>query len=310
MSLELRSVSKSFPSHTAVQDLSFTLQPGEFFSLVGPSGCGKTTTLRMIAGFEQPTTGEIFLNGQCLNNCEPRHRNVSTVFQSYALFPHLTVEENVAFGLRRKGIRDCAVPVAEALRTVHLSGKEKRKPAELSGGERQRVALARSLILRPEVLLLDEPLAALDPQLRRQVRAELKTLQRNAGIAFLFVTHDQEEALSLSDRIGVMNAGRLEQIASPEEAYRRPASRFVASFLGELNTIGGADIRPEATRIESTPTGQSIECRVLHATFLGHFVRVTAESQYGVVTAQLNPHQPAFHPGQTAYLHWDPADEL
>ncbi len=310
MSLELRGVGKTFPGHTAVDGVSFTLQPGEFFSLVGPSGCGKTTTLRMVAGFEQPTAGEILLNGRLINPLRPQQRNVSTVFQSYALFPHLTVDENVAFGLRRRGVRDYAAQVAEALRAVHLTGKENRKPAELSGGERQRVALARSLVLKPEVLLLDEPLAALDPQLRRQVRTELKTLQRNAGIAFLFVTHDQEEALSLSDRVGIMNDGKLEQVAPPEEAYNRPASRFVASFLGEVNAIGAAAVRPEATRISPAPEAQAIPCRVLHSTFLGHAVRVETECVHGAVTAELKPHQSPFTPGESAYLHWDPSDEL
>ena len=310
MSLELRTVSKVFPGHTAVQDVSFTLKPGEFFSLVGPSGCGKTTTLRMVAGFETPSTGEILLNGQLLNHRKPQERNVSTVFQSYALFPHLTVEDNIAFGLRRRGIRDCKPQVAEALRSVHLTGKERRLPAELSGGERQRVALARSLVVRPEVLLLDEPLAALDPQLRRQVRAELKTLQRNAGIAFLFVSHDQEEALSLSDRIGVMNNGKLEQVAPPEEAYNRPASRFVASFLGEVNAIGSTTVRPESTRLAPNPEGQSIECRVLHSTFLGHAIRVNVQSQQGPATAELFPHQAGFNAGDKAYLHWNCLDEL
>ncbi len=308
--LELQDVSKAFPGHVAVQNVSLTLQQGEFFSLVGPSGCGKTTTLRMVAGFEHPTSGRILLNGQLLNGRKPQERNVSTVFQNYALFPHLTVSENVAFGLRRRGVREPGPQVAEALRAVRLTGKEQRMPAELSGGEKQRVALARSLVLKPDVLLLDEPLAALDPQLRRQVRAELKLLQREAGITFLFVTHDQEEALSLSDRIGVMNAGKLEQVARPEEAYRHPASRFVAGFLGELNWISGAAIRPEATRISPKECGQSVPCRVVHTTFLGSAIRVEVDCGGGLASAELAPRQPAFAAGATAYLYWDPADEL
>ncbi len=308
--LELQDLSKEFPGHVAVQNVSLTLQPGEFFSLVGPSGCGKTTTLRMVAGFEQPTAGRILLNGQLLNGRKPQQRNVSTVFQNYALFPHLTVSENVAFGLRRRGVRAPAPQVAEALRAVRLTGKEQRMPAELSGGERQRVALARSLVLKPDVLLLDEPLAALDPQLRRQVRAELKLLQREAGIAFLFVTHDQEEALSLSDRIGVMNAGKLEQVAPPEEAYRRPASRFVAGFLGEVNWIAGVAVRPESTRIALQACGQGVACRVIHTTFLGSAVRVEAQCGDAFAIAELTPHQMGFTDGTAGYLYWDPADEL
>jgi len=312
MSLELRQVSKFFPTHQAVQNFSLTLRPGEFFTLVGPSGCGKTTTLRLIAGFEQPTAGEILLNNRLLNRLPPQQRNVSTVFQNYALFPHLTVFENVAFGLRRRGIRNPDSQVTEALRTVHLTAKNNRLPAHLSGGEKQRVALARSLILKPDVLLLDEPLAALDPQLRRQVRAELKTLQRTSGITFLFVTHDQEEALSLGDRIGIMNTGTLEQVATPEQAYNHPASRFVAGFLGEVNQIGSASIRPERTRISPTPCGQALPCRVRYSTFLGSITRVEVEfaNAGSTAIAQLDPHQPPLTSGDTAYLHWNAADEL
>src|ERR1700722_3726653 len=204
--LQLRNVSKRFPTHTAVNDVSLEILPGEFFSLLGPSGCGKTTTLRMIAGFESPTSGEVWLNGVRIDELPPYRRNVNTVFQSYALFPHLDVRGNVEFGLRRKGESEIASRVAKVLEQVQLAGKESRMPSELSGGERQRVALARSLVLAPDVLLLDEPLSALDPQLRKQVRAELKDLQRRSGVAFLFVTHDQEEALSMSDWIAVMNA--------------------------------------------------------------------------------------------------------
>jgi ABC-type Fe3+/spermidine/putrescine transport system ATPase subunit len=198
--LELRDVSKHYPSHHAVNGVSLQLAPGEFFSLLGPSGCGKTTTLRLVAGFEEPTSGEIRLNGSSIQHLKPYQRNVSTVFQNYALFPHLTVRDNVEFGLRRRPGHPIGNRVRDVLDLVQLTGKESRRPAELSGGERQRVALARSLVLEPDVLLLDEPLSALDPNLRKQVRAELKAIQRRVGITFLFVTHDQEEALSLSDR--------------------------------------------------------------------------------------------------------------
>src|SRR5271154_4681772 len=247
--LELDEVSKDYPAHRAVNAVSLNVGRGEFFSLLGPSGCGKTTTLRMVAGFEDPTTGQIRLNGAGIEHLKPYERNVSTVFQNYALFPHLTVQDNVEFGLRRRGENNIAARVREALEMVQLAGKESRKPAELSGGERQRAALARSLVLAPDVLLLDEPLSALDPALRKQVRAELKGLQRSVGITFLFVTHDQEEALSMSDRLGVMNKGRLEQVGTPEEIYLTPSTRFVASFLGAVNWIGDVGVRPEAMRI-------------------------------------------------------------
>src|SRR6202049_3165263 len=247
--LELRDVSKHYPSHRAFHAISLSLARGEFFSLLGPSGCGKTTTLRLIAGFEEPTAGQIRLNGAGINHLKPYERNVSTVFQNYALFPHLTVQQNVEFGLRRKSQNHIAQRVREVLELVRLTGKEARRPSEISGGERQRVALARSLVLAPDVLLLDEPLSALDPNLRKQVRAELKHLQRRVGITFLFVTHDQEEALSMADRLGVMNAGELQQVGTPEEVYLRPQTRFVASFLGAMNWIGDIGVRPEATRI-------------------------------------------------------------
>ncbi len=247
--LELRALTKHFPTHQAVTGISFAIKRGEFFGLVGPSGCGKTTTLRLIAGFESPTSGEILLNGSSIAGRPPYRRNVSTVFQNYALFPHLTVGQNVAFGLERRGglsKSDIRERVNRTLELVQLSGKESRLPNQISGGERQRVAVARSLILEPQMLLLDEPLSALDPKLRKQMRKELKDVQRRVGIAFLFITHDQEEALSMSDRLAVMNAGRLEQTGTPRELYRQPASRFVADFLGEVNWIDGVGVRPEA----------------------------------------------------------------
>src|ERR1700682_656071 len=243
--LELRGVSKHFSPHAAVKGVWLSIEKGEFFALLGPSGCGKTTTLRLIAGFEQPSEGEILLDGTCVNLRRPYERNVSTVFQSYALFPHLTVQGNVEFGLRRKSATDIDRKVRDALALVELTGKESRYPAQLSGGERQRVALARSLVVNPDVLLLDEPLAALDPNLRKQMRVELKALQARVGTTFLFVTHDQEEALSMSDCIAVMNAGRIEQAGTPQEIYLRPSTRFVAGFLGAVNWIGGVGVRPE-----------------------------------------------------------------
>src|SRR6204780_4752403 len=247
--LELRDVSKHYPSHHAVNGVSLNLARGEFFSLLGPSGCGKTTTLRLVAGFEEPTHGEIRLNGSSIQHLQPYQRNVSTVFQNYALFPHLSVRDNVEFGLRRRARNHIGDRVRDVLDLVQLAGKEARRPAQLSGGERQRVALARSLVLEPDVLLLDEPLSALDPNLRKQVRAELKAIQRRVGITFLFVTHDQEEALSMSDLIAVMNRGAVEQVGTPQEVYRYPKTRFVANFLGVMNWMGSVGLRPEAVRI-------------------------------------------------------------
>src|SRR5690242_8677997 len=212
---------------------------GEFFSMLGPSGCGKTTTLRMIAGFEQPTEGRILLDGTDMQFTPPHKRNVNTVFQSYALFPHLNVFDNVAFGLRRQkvGKADVRSRVAEALELVQLTGLEKRKPAHMSGGQQQRVALARALVLKPAVLLLDEPLGALDAKLRKNLQVELKALQNELGITFVFVTHDQEEALTMSDRVAVMNGGRVEQVGSPREVYEEPETEFVADFLGVSNLL-------------------------------------------------------------------------
>ena len=309
--LTLTGVSKHYPEHKAVTGVSLEVEKGEFFSLLGPSGCGKTTTLRLIAGFEDPTAGEISINGQSVQHLRPYQRNVSTVFQNYALFPHLTVQDNVEFGLRRRGENNIAARVREAIEMVQLTGKESRKPAELSGGERQRAALARSLVLAPDVLLLDEPLSALDPALRKQVRAELKSLQRRVGITFLFVTHDQEEALSMSDRIGVMNQGRLEQVGTPEEIYLRPRSRFVASFLGAINWINGIGVRPEATRIARTAQNGSRAATVLHSTFLGNIIQVHAHLGDGApIMAEVSRLHEVFAPGDAVHIWWNPSDEL
>ena len=234
-------VSKRFGPTTAVDDLSLEVRPGEFFSLLGPSGCGKTTTLRMVAGFEQPSEGRIFLDGEPVAGVPPYRRNVNTVFQSYALFDHLDVVGNVAFGLKRRKVAkaEIAERVRSALELVQLTGRESSKPWELSGGQRQRVALARALVNRPAVLLLDEPLGALDLKLRRQMQVELKEIQREVGITFLYVTHDQEEALAMSDRIAVMDGGVVEQCGTPEEVYERPAKPFVAGFIGISNLMEG-----------------------------------------------------------------------
>ena len=244
--------------------VSFSIGRGEFFSLVGPSGCGKTTTLRLIAGFEEPTSGQLLLDGQSVEGQPAYQRDVSTVFQNYALFPHLTVARNVAFGLERRAQTNksaITAKVTQALELVHLTGKETRLPNQISGGERQRVALARSLVLEPKVLLLDEPLSALDAKLRKEMRQELKNLQRRTGIAFLFVTHDQEEALSLSDRLAIMTGGSLEQIGTAQEVYRSPKTRFAAEFLGRCELARRRKgVRPEAirvSRVATDPTARS-----------------------------------------------------
>jgi spermidine/putrescine transport system ATP-binding protein len=234
-------VTKRFGSATAVEGLTLEIREGEFFSLLGPSGCGKTTTLRMVAGFEEPTEGRILLAGEPVAGVPPFKRNVNTVFQSYALFDHLDVENNVAFGLKRRKVPkpEIASRVAAALELVQLRGRADARPRELSGGQRQRVALARALVNRPAVLLLDEPLGALDLKLRRQMQVELKAIQREVGITFVYVTHDQEEALAMSDRIAVMDAGEVVQCGSPEDVYERPERPFVAGFMGISNLMAG-----------------------------------------------------------------------
>ena len=239
VAVRLVDVVKKFGETAAVDHINLEVRDGEFFSLLGPSGCGKTTTLRMIGGFEQPTSGLIELQGQDVTWLPPYRRNVNTVFQNYALFPHLTIFENVAFGLRRKGVRkdELKSRVTDMLSLVELPGFEARKPTQISGGQAQRVALARALINRPAVLLLDEPLGALDLKLRKQMQLELKRIQQEVGITFIYVTHDQEEAMTMSDRIAVMNRGHYEQLGDPESLYERPETRFVASFLGVSNLL-------------------------------------------------------------------------
>jgi len=319
-SLELRSVAKHYPGHAAVDGLSLQIPQGRFFSLLGPSGCGKTTTLRLIAGFEEPTAGEVWLSGALVNGRRPYERNVSTVFQNYALFPHLTAYANVEFGLREQGLRDRAGRVLAALELVQLAGKESRYPSQLSGGERQRVALARSLVLEPEVLLLDEPLAALDPHLRKQMRIELKELQRRVGITFLFVTHDQEEALSMSDSIAVMNQGRVEQVGTPEEVYLRPATRFVAGFLGAMNWINGVGLRPETTRlareIGSLSGYPARPATITRTVFLGNCLHVAARLETGeeavaeVSREEARTNDGAYSVGQPIHVWWKHSDEM
>ena len=326
--IQLVALTKRFGPVTAVDGIDLTVPQGEFFSLLGPSGCGKSTTLRMIAGFEQPTSGRVLLDGTEMAGIPPNKRNVNTVFQSYALFPHLKVYDNVAYGLRRARVERGEIKrrVGEALEQVQLSGLAARKPSQLSGGQQQRVALARALVLSPAVLLLDEPLGSLDAKLRRQLQVELKALQEQVGITFLYVTHDQEEAITMSDRLAVMNQGRVEQAATPREMYEEPATAFVADFLGVSNLMdaratgpagsgvalelgpgitveaGSGDvlargavkvvIRPERVGIEQAGvTGPGrIPAMVTRCIYLGNAVRVIAHLASGQAITVLVPH--------------------
>ena len=267
--IELASLSKWYGEQQVLMDIDLVIEPGEFFSLLGPSGCGKTTTLRLIGGFEEIEHGSVRIDGADMRGVPPEKRPVNTVFQSYALFPHKTVADNVAFGLR---FLDCSKAdakrrVGEALELVRLNGFESRKPHQLSGGQQQRVALARSLVLRPKVLLLDEPLGALDAKLRRVLQVELRSLHREVGITFVYVTHDQEEALTMSDRLAVMNTGRIEQVGAPREVYDEPANKYVADFLGLANLLpavadsAGVDVL--GVRIAADTRGLSGECTAL-----------------------------------------------
>ena len=259
--VELSGVTKRFGEHAAVDGIDLDVRDGEFLSLLGPSGCGKTTTLRLIAGFERPDEGEIRIGGRDVASLPPYKRPVNTVFQSYALFPHLSVGDNVAYGLRQRGLprAERRRRAGEALEVVHLSGVERRRPRELSGGQQQRVALARALVMEPKVLLLDEPLGALDLQVRRRLQIELKRIQESVRITFVYVTHDQEEALAMSDRVAVMSGGRIEQLAAPQEIYDRPATAFVAGFIGDTNFIDEPGrrvaVRPERLRLARDGAG-------------------------------------------------------
>jgi putative spermidine/putrescine transport system ATP-binding protein len=306
--VRLDDVTKKFGSVLAVDDISLEVGSGEFFALLGPSGSGKTTCLRMIAGFEQPTAGRIWLGGRDVTRDAPFERETNTVFQDYALFPHMTVEQNVGYGLRVKGVAKSERKhrVTAALNTVRLDGFADRKPSQLSGGQRQRVALARALVNQPKVLLLDEPLGALDRKLREEMQLELKQLQREVGITFLFVTHDQDEALTMSDRIAVFNAGRLEQVGTPVEIYNRPATAFVADFIGTSNMFDGDaarrlfgsdaafSIRPERLRMlaadEAAGAGESsAPGRLLDVVYAGATLRRVVDLDAGPVVIVIEP---------------------
>jgi spermidine/putrescine transport system ATP-binding protein len=280
--ITLDHVHKAFGEFVAVHDADFSITNGEFFAMLGPSGCGKTTTLRMIAGFEQPTSGRVLLQGQDVSNVPPYRRNVNTVFQQYALFPHMTVFDNVAFGLRSRKVKESSIRprVMEMLEIVRLSDLAKRKPDQMSGGQQQRVALARALVNLPSALLLDEPLGALDLKLRQAMQIELKRIQREVGITFIFVTHDQEEALTMSDRIAVMSQGHVEQIGTPEEIYQQPASVFVAGFIGSANLLPGTVRSVSRGKVSvDLGAGTSIEATVARDGFV----------EGGPVTVMLRP---------------------
>jgi len=267
--LVLNRVSKYYGDFCAVDDLSLTVPDGSFFALLGPSGCGKTTTLRMIAGLEEPTQGTINIGSTDITTEKPYRRNVNTVFQNYALFPHLTIYENVAFGLRRRGIKDVKEEVEKALNLVELGHLAERKPSQLSGGQQQRIAVARAIVNRPEVLLLDEPLGALDLKLRRQMQIELKRIQMEVGITFIHVTHDQEEAMTMADTIAVMNQGKIEQMGSATDLYESPKTAFVANFLGQCNLIKG--------KVQSRAGGKAVVTAKSH-TFEVPLSRVSTDS--------------------------------
>ncbi len=317
-------VTKRFGDNVAVEGLDISIRQGEFFSLLGPSGCGKTTTLRMVAGFEQPSEGRIFLEGEPVETVPPYRRNVNTVFQSYALFEHLDVHDNVAFGLKRRKVPkdEVGTRVGEALELVELRGRERSKPRELSGGQKQRVALARALVNRPAVLLLDEPLGALDLKLRKQMQVELKGIQREVGITFLYVTHDQEEALAMSDRIAVMDAGEVRQCGTPEEVYERPHGSFVAGFIGISNLLPGPDgtqisVRPEKIWLGELEDGMTVhEGTVVERVYVGTTTQVIVELSPGVRLVALEQNtsrqraDDRWEIGERVRLGWQPEHAL
>jgi putative spermidine/putrescine transport system ATP-binding protein len=279
---------KTYGDVVAVDDVDLEVADGEFFTLLGPSGSGKTTTLRIIAGFEQPDAGRVTLGGEDITRRPPYARDVNTVFQDYALFPHMTVAENVGYGLKVKGVprRDRTAQVTEVLRMVRLEGYGDRKPVQLSGGQRQRVALARSIVNQPKVLLLDEPLGALDLKLRQEMQVFLKALQQDLGMTFLYVTHDQEEALTMSDHVAVFNEGRIEQVGTPGEIYERPATEFVAGFVGTSNILERngrrISVRPERIELNGTHVRQAVEpATVADVVFVGAFTRYLVDTDAG-----------------------------
>ncbi|MBO4213721.1 MAG: ABC transporter ATP-binding protein [Lachnospiraceae bacterium] len=345
--VRLNEVEKEFDGVKVVKKLSLDIKEGEFLTLLGPSGCGKTTTLRMIAGFSEATSGQIMLEGVDVSGLKPNERNVNTVFQNYALFPHMNVEDNIAFGLVEKKVPKAEIKerVSEMIKLVQLEGLEKRKPAQMSGGQKQRVAIARALINKPRVLLLDEPLGALDLKLRKQMQLELKHLQQKLGITFVYVTHDQEEALTMSDRIAVMHEGVMEQIGTPDEVYNHPKTKFVASFVGESNILEsyvrsvdgdllhidleagkaalhakgfGVEemiyicVRPENVKLSEAPVEHfSIRGKVIEHIFAGSVVKTEVELLTGqILKVSSHPNDDHMEVGKRVYVHWRPKDAI
>ena len=322
--ISLRGVSKRYGGQQALTEIELEIAEGEFFCLLGPSGCGKTTTLNLIGGFVGPTTGEILIRDARVDRLPPHRRPVNTVFQSYALFPHMTVRDNIAFGLKMARVpkSEAGTRIAEALELVGLEQHGDRLPGQLSGGQQQRVAVARALVNRPAVLLLDEPLGALDLKLRQRLQVELSEIHREVGTTFVYVTHDQEEAMSMADRIAVMNQGRIEQLGTPFEIYRRPASRFVADFIGDANflEVGSSNgsvlmIRPESVRISTEPR-DGLHGRILQTSYLGNQTRVAVACD-GVdapVLASLfgrdQTGERDLKPDQEVTLWWEPDDAV
>ena len=315
VAIALAGVSKAFGAVAAVDDVSLEIGEGEFFSLLGPSGCGKTTTLRMIAGFETPDVGRVVLQGSDVTTTPANRRPVNMVFQQYALFPHMTIYDNVAFGLRMRGVPrgDHRPRVTEILRIVSLEGYERRRPRQLSGGQQQRVALARALVNRPAALLLDEPLGALDVKLRKQMQLELKRIQHELGTTFVYVTHDQDEALAMSDRIAVMNGGRVEQLGTPRQVYERPTTEFVADFIGSLNVIDldGARVavRPEHVHVGTAPDGAShLTGTLAEVVYLGMYTQLHVDTRAGRVVSHRLASEPAarLQPGAAVTVWWSP----
>ena len=301
--LELEDLTKRFGTHVAVDKLSLGVEKGEFIALLGPSGCGKTTTLQMIAGFVEPTSGAIRLEGRDLLAVKPAKRGLGIVFQSYALFPHMTAAENVAFGLEMQGVAaaERTRRVAETLELVGLAAFAARFPRQMSGGQQQRVALARALVIRPNILLLDEPLSNLDAKLREEMQIELRQIQRTVGTTTILVTHDQAEAMALSDRIVVMNHGRAEQVGPPHEAYERPATPFVANFLGKTNVVNGATVRPEKISFGTSGLAGKVRTRI----FQGNHWLYQVDVEGGLVTViRQNTGQPMPAEGEAVHLVW------
>ncbi|MFB7139705.1 ABC transporter ATP-binding protein [Gottfriedia sp. NPDC056225] len=317
--IEIEQVEKSFSENSVISPLSLEIYSGEFLTILGPSGCGKTTLLRMIAGFEEPTSGLIKLNGETINNLPPYKRDMNLVFQHYALFPHMNVERNIQFGLKMKGVslEEQKVRANEAMKLTQLTDFRNRKPSQLSGGQQQRVAIARAIVNNPKVLLLDEPLGALDFKLRKDLQRELKNLQRELGITFIYVTHDQEEAMSMSDRIVVMNHGKIEQIGTPKEIYQRPASKFVATFIGENNFFKKGDkeiaVRPENIKV-SPATDEFTEYlgTIKDVEFVGTLNKVFIDlhKQEQTIVVYQMPDQTSLSRNDKVEISWKSEDEV